>query len=508
MSKRNKRKKVKATVRVVSAQDNIGKRGLYNPQYAGYVSDFLKMTQTGQQAIQYDLPTVRNISREMALQDDYIRKYLQILKQNIVGPGGVNLNPSPTTKGGKPDRKLASLIKAEWNNFTRLDVCCPRLSFNDALKMTVESLARDGEVFLQHLTSSAKNKYNYGFTFFEPELLDVMYNGSAPSGNMIRNSIEFDDTNRPIQYWRYRYNPFDYQNTKGQERYAVPAEQVEHLCILERDSQTRGYPWITSSIFRLMMLKKYEDAELIAAQNAAQRSIFLQLQNGVDLSTFLEGMKDEESPLSLLNNTARIGEIPVALPGLSYQTLDSSHPTTAFGEYRKGVLHGIACGLRVPFVALTSDVSEVNFSSARTAMIEFRYFCEDVQGFLEEHFVIPVYERWLKHSLLSGIFPGYGLADYQRIKSCNMVWRSWSAIDPLKDANATAVELQNGLVSHSQVAAEQGQDIEELYAAIAKDKELADSYGLVFAWELNNKPDVKQDAKEVDGNKDDQNKAA
>jgi len=57
--------------------------------------------------------------------------------------------------------------------------------------------------------------------------------------------------------------------------------------------------------------------------------------------------------------------------------------------------------------------------------------------------------------------------------------------------------LQNGILSHSDIAATYGRDAEETFAQIQRDKQSADQYGLTMAYEpFGNKLPVQAD---IDG---------
>jgi capsid protein len=53
----------------------------------------------------------------------------------------------------------------------------------------------------------------------------------------------------------------------------------------------------------------------------------------------------------------------------------------------------------------------------------------------------------------------------------------------LKEINAAVVGLQNGIISHSDIAATYGRDAEETFAQIQRDKEMAKQFGLSMAYE-------------------------
>jgi len=61
--------------------------------------------------------------------------------------------------------------------------------------------------------------------------------------------------------------------------------------------------------------------------------------------------------------------------------------------------------------------------------------------------------------------------------------RGFQWVDPMKEINAAVVGLQNGILSHSDIAANYGRDADETFAQIVRDKESATQYGLTMAYE-------------------------
>ena len=59
-------------------------------------------------------------------------------------------------------------------------------------------------------------------------------------------------------------------------------------------------------------------------------------------------------------------------------------------------------------------------------------------------------------------------------------WRGW--VDPLKEINANIVGLQNGVLSLQDVAAHYGRDVEEVFEAVERERELAESHGISLAF--------------------------
>ena len=67
----------------------------------------------------------------------------------------------------------------------------------------------------------------------------------------------------------------------------------------------------------------------------------------------------------------------------------------------------------------------------------------------------------------------------------NMVYRprGFSWVAPLKEINANIVGLQNGVLSLQDVAAHYGRDVEEVFEAVERERELAESHGISLAFQ-------------------------
>ena len=61
--------------------------------------------------------------------------------------------------------------------------------------------------------------------------------------------------------------------------------------------------------------------------------------------------------------------------------------------------------------------------------------------------------------------------------------RGFSWVDPQREINANVTALSNGIISMNDIAANYGRDVEELFAQIQSDKEMAERYGLSMAFE-------------------------
>jgi capsid protein len=100
-----------------------------------------------------DLRNLRALSRHLA-NNEYAKRFLGLLKNNVVGPTGIRLQAMPLDDDGKVDRADAKYIETAWKDFCRAGIPTVdgRLSMIDACKLFIETLAsgsKKGRPFFQ-----------------------------------------------------------------------------------------------------------------------------------------------------------------------------------------------------------------------------------------------------------------------------------------------------------------------------------------------------------------------
>jgi Bacteriophage capsid protein len=146
-------------------------------------------------------------------------------------------------------------------------------------------------------------------------------------------------------------------------------------------------------------------------------------------------------------------------------------------------LRGIASGLGVSYHSLANDLSQTSYSSIRQGSIEDRDFFRTLQRFMIDHFLIPVYKEWLLTAITRQTV-NLPIDKFDKFAGASMFRpRGFQWVDPQKEINAHVVALNNGLISMQDVASIYGRDVEEVFAQIARDKQLAEQFGLDLAFE-------------------------
>ena len=410
-----------------------------------------------------DLDRLRARSRDLANNNDYVRKWLQMTAANIVGPNGFLLQVRVEDKPGIQDQFANNAIEAAWAKWGRECDISGRMSFVDLVRAIVKSLARDGEFMLRKVIGR-NNAAGYALQLIDIDRLDTGYNVAAAEGrNAVVMGVELDSYSRPVAYHLHSAHPAD-AGQRRRER--IPANEIIHRYITDRPEQTRGIPWAHAVIKSLHDLNEYNKSALIAARKGADTLGFFVSPNGDPPS-----MDDTEA-----------GEpISVSVPGM-YETLpegydfrayESQYPSATYGEFTKAHLRRIATGLGVSYNTLAEDLEGVNYSSIRSGVLNERDQWMTLQSWLIASFLTPLYEEWLRFALLNGAIAlpngsPLPLAKYDKFAAHSWLGRRWQWVDPLKDIEAARLAIQTGVASPQSVAAQMGADVDDVLADIAR----------------------------------------
>lgn len=149
------------------------------------------------------------------------------------------------------------------------------------------------------------------------------------------------------------------------------------------------------------------------------------------------------------------------------------------------MLRGAAAGGNVSYNALANDLEGVNFSSLRQGVLEDREHWKLVQQWLIEHFYQEAFEDWLVMALTTQIIP----LPLEKLEKYNKpIWRprGWTWVDPLKEVKSNVEAHNAGFITAQHAANEMGEDIEDIYAQLAREQKLREKYGVKLG-----EPDVK-----------------
>lgn len=420
--------------------------------------------------IKKDLKSMRARSRELMRNDDYAKKFKRMVKTNVVGNNGIKLQNKAKDTNGNLDKKANQIVEEAFKKWSKKGVCdvTGKYSFVDIQKMIMGTLAEDGEVLVRKVRGF-DNEFGFALQLLEADHLDEQFNDINRN---ILMGVEYDKWNKPVAYHLYKSHPGNLGLTsRDTARERIPAEEIIHLFLPLRISATRGVPWMHTAMTRMKMVNGYEEAELVGARLGASKAGFY-TQTAVD-SEYSGDLVESGTPV----NEVTPGEFEVLPMGMDFKAYDPQHPNAAFKDFMKVVLRGISSGLDVSYNTLANDLEGVNFSSLRSGVLEEREVWKDLQKWLSEHLLDDVFSDWLEMALLTKIL-SLPFFKYDKFNNPSWLPRGFAWVDPLKDAQSNILLHKEGLKSHSEIFAEMGKDIEEVYQQLVKERELREEYGI------------------------------
>jgi len=425
------------------------------------------------QSLRGNLRKLRERSRDAARNDPYAKKYFSLVRSNVIGAGGINFQVK--TENEDHLKKIATDIEAQFKIWSRKEYCTltGKLSWIESQRLFVTKLARDGEVLIRKVYDKT-NPFGFSLKFYDASWLDENMYSSAPNGNQIIMGVEIDANDKPVAYWLTP--PMGDWMIRNRKITRVPADEIIHaFMILEDETQARGVPWLHASLLKLNMLDGYEEAELVGRRISASNMGFFSPPFDAENQ---DDEDDDGNKIDLIEEfePGVLKELP---PGYTFSEFNPKNPDSTADSFKSTVLGGVAAGADVAKHSITGDMSEVNYSSARIAMLDERDFWQTIQQFVIENFCQPIFDEWLKSAMLMNQL-NLTAKDYEKVRFVKWFPRGWSWVDPEKEVKADVLAIEEGLTTATEVLAEQGQDIEEFLKIRQKEQQLYEQYGVEY----------------------------
>lgn len=455
------------------------------------------------------LPTLRSRARELVRNNEWAKRYIIQLKDNVVGSTGIRLQMRMTKRNNEPDQHNDRVEKAwaKWCQRGNCDVS-GRLTFQQIEMMVLESLAVNGEFLI-------RKRYGVGAFGFQlqvlnPALIDVAFNGHN-GANRIRMGIEINDDGKPIAYYLRAGKsgeaaPSPY--TVSGKHIRVLADEIIHGFDACEVDQLRGVPWLSTGARRLWMLKDFEQAAAVASSNAAKRQGFFVSPDGnapsgfadTVVSSVLDAARAQGKVLTAAEieqivaaadkfSTTMPGQFDTLPQGYDFKAYESAWPNIDANGYIKQQVRGFAASLGMSYATLGNDLEAVNYSSARVGIIDEREHYKTIQTLLISTLHEEVFKAWLPYGVLATpALSAQRLEAY--LAGCTWQARRWVGIDPLKEAKANETNLATRLTSRRRIQLERGDDPDEIALEIATEEAL---YGSIETAKPDNQKPMEDD---------------
>ncbi|HYN39672.1 MAG TPA: phage portal protein [Rhodospirillales bacterium] len=411
------------------------------------------------------LPRLRDRTRDLVRNNPYAAKAVQAVVSNLVGTGIL-----PRARSG--DAGVNEQADRLWTRFAEGCDADGLTDFSGLQALIVRAMVESGECLLRFRERRIADglAVPLQLQLLEPDHLDTSKTGDLPGGGFVVQGVEFDALGRRRAYWLFPVHPGEVAMFRRASLTSqpVPAASVLHLFDRLRPGQVRGVPWFAPVILKLRDLDEYDDAELVRKKIEAC------------FAAFVTGADDEETLGSASSDAdgRRVesfepGMIEYLAPGKDVKFATPSH-AGGYGEYMRVQLHAIAAGVGLTYELLTGDLSQVNYSSIRAGLLEFRRRMEALQWqLLVPGLCRPAWQRFVNMAQAVGLLP-------EGVIEAEWTAPRFEAVDPLKDIQADILAVRGGLMTLKEAIARQGYDPAHVLAEIGATNTELDALGIVL----------------------------
>jgi lambda family phage portal protein len=417
------------------------------------------------------LSILRARARQLAQSNEYGKRFLSQVATNVVGRTGPMLqvramqNQRDPNKPTQLDKAANDAIEIHFARWAKKADIAGRMTWAHILRVAIKGVARDGEALVRIVRNRAL-PYGIAIQLLEPDRLDDQLNMVLPNG-AIRQGVEIDGTGRAVALWIKTKHPGDQYGTARSDMERIPMGDVIHLFLQERAEQVRGYSWFHAIILRATQLGGFNDAAVLAARIGASKIAAIQRTDETPDSTI--SMADSQGPQGAFQMNVEAGEMFELPPGYTLASWNPDYPHANYESFVKAAMRGISAGLDVATHNLSGDMTDVNYSSARIAELGEREVWMLLQDWLIASLVEPIYQEWLASALLRGditfeisgkALPADKLAKFTN--ASRFQGRRWRWVDPSKELDAYTKAVELGITSRTRIAAEQGDDLDDV----------------------------------------------
>lgn len=420
------------------------------------------------------LQSLRNRSRDLVRNNPYAARGIQVIQNNVIGKGIRAEVKADTGRRARTNRREETM-RSIWRAWAETPACDweGQHDLFGLQSMAMRSVVESGECLIRlRRTGRQTVRTASGEIEVPPIQLQILegeflentrIKREVAGKNTVLSGVEFSKDGKRVAYHLFKDHPGGLDSiasTFSTQR--IDASEISHIYRQDRPGQVRGVPWLAPIMIRLRDFDEFEDAQLVRQKIASMFTAFVH---------DLEGL-DETVDKCVIGEKVEPGQIEILPPGKSV-TFGNPPSVSNYKEYTTVMLHSIASGLGITYEALTGDLSEVNFSSARMGFLEMN---RNIDAWRCQ-IMIPKF-NWPVFNWFLGALPLIG----QNPDGVSAVWTPprREMVDPTKEVPAMKDAVRSGFVTLSEVLRQGGFDPEKLLEEYARDNQRIDDLQLTL----------------------------
>ena len=345
------------------------------------------------------------------------------------------------------------------------------VGLNSVLRCARIAKALDGETFIVLSENSASRRENK----LQPQIFEAEIVRSASwkdqpdqyhkDGEPLEvDGIRYDAYGNPVSYRFLSVHPGSAGAFLDTAR-EIPAKDVVHYANIFRAGQHRGISEMLAALNIFNDLRRYSTAVVLAAEIAARISFII--SNDLPAEAYEESIVRGENgelttALDLQGGPASFEEgafNSLVLPaGYHASQMQPQQPTNSYTAFRDAKVAEAARVFSMPYNVAAGNSSSYNYASGRLDHQVYHKAISIERSRLEDDVILPIYDAWAERDMYLHFQDYKGTADAIPY----LMWDGFEHVDPVKEANAQAIRLANGVTTLSDECAREGRDYQTI----------------------------------------------
>ena len=352
------------------------------------------------------------------------------------------------------------------------------VKLNELLRCARIAKALDGETFIRlQLNPNAPREVKLEPRIYEAEYVESSTLAETPleyydSGEPVEiDGIFYDQYGNPTQYRFWRLHPGSPLGGATTAFTMDDARNVIHYGNFYRAGQHRGISEMAPALNIFNDLRRYSTAVVLSAEVAARLSFIISNdlpaemmegtvevdENGQIAKTAL----DIRGPISLSS-----GEFNGLVLPAGYKTsqMKAEQPTQQYCSFKDAKIAEAARVFSMPFNVAAGNSSAYNYASGRLDHQVYHKKLLIERDEIATVILDRIYEAWQAFDAAKH------LEDYPSTdESHYWMWDGFEHVDPVKEANAQALRLANGVTTLAEECAREGRDYQTILRQRARE---------------------------------------
>jgi len=406
-----------------------------------------------------DRDTMRARARWLFANNPIISNIDNAIIDNSIGAG---IGVQPATQNEDFNKEVDDLW-LEWCEKENCDITT-RYEFGTIQRMLLGQRMTDGEIGIQ-LVVRNNRRFPLSLQFIESDYFAKTF---VRKDITAVDGVELDRFGMPVRYhFIDRYGkPFSIK-AKNFINYYQPEN---------RFTQYRGISEYKQTIIDLKNFAAFNEATIKAARARANIAYVVETENGMPrgIDKSVDDVQLEEINGVFVEYLKR---------GERLNVIDPTASGTGYQDFVTNTIRLIAAARKVSYELAFKDFTQTNYSSARASLLQDQKVFANNQKSIITYVIKPIYKLFVRTMVMAGRIKNVNQNDFWQNPpawyKCNFIAPEVVYVDPLKEINAKAKEVELGVTTLTEIAKSKGKDFADIVRQRSEEMKILKEAGLL-----------------------------